>query len=231
MAVRLVTWNCCGSFAQKYAHLLDLDFDLTVVSECAPLPADTDTSSRGLTQLTQQPFPGTSKHLGVFARSPWRIEPVHGLSARPWLLPVRVTGPRSFVLLAFWAAEPRRFGSYTDQMARVIDDVLPAVEGEVVIAGDWNAPIPSSAAAHARNTAALAEHDLVDAFTTSRTAPDRLAEPTYFHWRKENQPFHIDHVFVPRAWAQGISLDIGTYDEWVASARSDHVPLVLDSLD
>ena len=68
----------------------------------------------------------------------------------------------------------------------------------------------------------------MSAFTAACGEVDPLMEPTFYHRWKAAQPFHIDHVFVPKEWTSGIQLSIGTYDEWVATKRSDHVPIVAD---
>lgn len=186
--VRLIAWNCCEKFAANYVHLRDLDFDIAVVAECAPIQPDAF-QVRGLTSSFVQPIPGSSKHLGVFAQDPWSVTPHPRISVAPWLLPMAVTGPFAFTILGFWGVEPRRFGSYPSQLRRVIDEVLPTVEGPVVLAGDFK--------------------------------PDAQG-------LRENQPFHIDHVFVPHEWSSQLSLTVGGYDQWIASRRSDHVPLVVD---
>ena len=60
---------------------------------------------------------------------------------------------------------------------------------------------------------------LKSAFTAARGKADPLAEPTYCHQWNAAQPFHIDHVFLPKEWTSGIQLSIGTYEEWVATKR------------
>jgi hypothetical protein len=224
--MRLIAWNCCEKFDANYVRLRDLDFDIAVIAECGPIQADA-LQFRGLTSGFVQPVPGSSKHLGVFAQDPWRVTPHPAISAAPWLLPMAVTGPLHFTMLGFWGVEPKRFGSYTSQLRRVIDDVLPTVEGPVVLAGDFNAPIATTRAAHAENVRRLKEHNLVSAFTATRPV-DAPLEPTYYRWLREDQPFHIDHVFVPEEWASQLSMTVGGYDRWIASRRSDHVPLLVD---
>ena len=225
--MRLVSWNCCGKFADNYLHLRELDFDVAVVAECSPCGAAPD-QDRGLTYAFVRPLLDGPKHLGIFAQEPWQVEPLPDIEPSPWLLPVRVTGPSDFTLLGFWGAEPKRFGSYTSPLRRVALDVLPTLEGPVVLAVDLNAPIESSAVAHAENVELLATHGLVSAFTSTRGRDAGHEEPTYYRWLRREHPFHIDHVFVPRPWAQGLTMSVGAFEEWIASKRSDHVPLVVD---
>jgi len=113
----------------------------------------------------------------------------------------------------------------------VVADVLPSIAGPVVLAGDLNAPIsstPADARRHANTVTQLAELGFVSAFTTSRGEIDPLTEPTLYHQRKLEQPFHIDHVFVSTDWTSGIEVAVGTFANWVATKRSDHVPIIVD---
>lgn len=235
--MRLIAWNCCERFDRNYAHLSGLDFDVAVITEAGPFEAGL-AQTRDLSSVMRLGVdqPEHTKHIAVMAQAPWRVEPLTlpDGALHPWVVAARVQGPVDFTVLAFWAlgrkwVEGRL--SYASQAGRVIDEVLPQLEGPVVLAGDFNAPIPSSSTdsrRHAANVVALAERGLVSAFTTARPGVDPLTEPTLFHQWKADQPFHIDHVFVPEVWTSGMTVSVGTFSDWVASRRSDHVPLVVD---
>ena len=178
--------------------------------------------------------PGHTKHIGVFAQDPWRVEPLPLVSTQPWVLPVKVKGPVDFTILAVWALGPEWVAnrlSYAAQAARVVAEVVPSIEGPVVLAGDLNAPIVSNLASvreHLVSVDRLEAFGLLSAFTAARGDTDPLTEPTLYHQWKAGRPFHIDHVFVPREWTSGINVSVGTYADWVATKRSDHVPVVVD---
>ncbi len=115
----------------------------------------------------------------------------------------------------------------------MVAEVIPSIDGPVVLAGDLNAPISSATAdarRHAHTVSELSARGLVSAFTLARGGVDPLTEPTLYHQRKLERPFHIDHIFVPAEWTRGIELSVGTYADWVATKRSDHVPIVVDLL-
>lgn len=235
--MRFIAWNCNERFGRNYLHLRDLDFDVAVVTECGPFEpglGEVREVSSVLKLAVDQPR--HTKHIGVLAREPWHVEPLPLVSSQPWLLPVRVTGPIDFTILAVWALGPEWVEhrlSYARQTARVITEVLPACEGPVVLAGDLNAPIasnPSGARQHADNVSRLTTHGLVSAFTAARGDADPLTEPTLYHQRRPDQPFHIDHIFIPKDWTSGIKLTVGSYAEWVSTKRSDHVPVTTELL-
>lgn len=233
--MRFVAWNCCEKFDRNYSHLRDLDFDVAVVCECGPFEARFG-DAREVTAVLKLAVdqPGQSKHIGVLARDPWRVEKLPVDQEQPWLLPVRVTGPIDFTVLAVWALGPEWVvgrPSYAAQTGRVISQTLPHLEGPVILAGDLNAPILSDSTStrlYAENVGRLLERGLVSAFTAARGETDPLAEPTYHHQWKAARPFHIDHVFLPKAWTHGLEVTVGTYEEWVATKRSDHVPIIVD---
>jgi hypothetical protein len=232
--MRLIAWNCNERFNRNYLHLRDLDFDVAVVTECGPFdPELTETRAVSSVLKLAVDQPGHTKHIGVLARDPWHVEPLPLVPNQPWVLPVKVTGPVDFTVLALWALGPTWVEglSYAAQTARVVAEVLPSIVGPVVLAGDLNAPIsstPADARRHTNTVSQLAALGLVSAFTTARGETDPLSEPTLYHQRKFEQPFHIDHIFVPTDWASGIEVTVGTYQEWVAAKRSDHVPIIVD---
>jgi len=230
--LRLVNWNCCEGFDRKYPVLRELDFDVAVVIESGPFEAGLE-QVRALSAISKLGVegPGHTKCIAVLAQAPWAVEQLPLRADHPWLLPVRVRGPASFTLLAFWALGPEWVPgrpSYVAQAERVIHEILPEIDGPVVLAGDFNAPVAASVATHRANVAALAERGLVSAFEAARPGSDPMDAPTLYHQWKREKPFHVDHVFVPKPWVADICLTIGGYDDWVATKRSDHVPVVVD---
>ena len=105
--MRLIAWNCSEGFGRKYRRLRDLDFDVSVVSECGPFEPEPE-EGRAVSSVLTLPvnLPGQGKHIGVLARAPWHVEPAASVPSQPWLLPVRITGPLDFTVLAVWALGP-----------------------------------------------------------------------------------------------------------------------------
>ncbi|MET0953467.1 MAG: endonuclease/exonuclease/phosphatase family protein [Aeromicrobium sp.] len=235
--MRIVAWNCHRRFAAKYPILRDLSFDVAVVSECGPFETGLD-QERALTYVMHRPagIANGDKHLGVFAQEPWALAPLDLGTDYPWCSAAAVTGPRPFTLLGIWTQGPAlmpRKPTYATQTRLLVDEVLPDLVGDVVLAGDFNAPASDKAEIerHAATVDALADHGLVSAFLATKGAEQVIAEPTYFHQWKEAMPFHIDHVFLPKTWSADLAVSVGSYAEWVATGRSDHVPMVVDIAD
>lgn len=233
--MRLVAWNCNQGFDRKYPLLREFGFDVAVVCECGPATPDLG-QVRSLTQVTRPAFDtaGYKKCIGVFAQDPWTVHQLPVVDDMPWLLPVRVEGPTEFTLLAHWALSPDKLegvATYVEQTRRVIDEVVPTIDGPAVLAGDFNAGAPSglaSAARHIENAAVLEEQGLVSAYTTAHSDRDPRDEPTlYWMWDREKR-YHCDHIFLPEDWTHDLSVTVGSYEEWTEARVSDHVPVVAE---
>lgn len=229
--MRLATWNSCLKFARNLPHLLDLDVDVAVVCEAQPLGTwPTTADGRTVVGLTR-PVGYEVKHLAVLAREPWTVRPhPDTATAPPWTLPVVVDGPRSFTLVGAWTVQMSGWPDYVPQIAQALEWVVERGGEDVVVAGDLNAPIASSQKAYDVVVEQYTGMGLVDAYRGARGLGlgDAPPEPTYFHHWKRDRPFHIDHVLLPTTWAQGAVVQVGDYETWVASKRSDHVPVVVD---
>jgi hypothetical protein len=242
--VRIVTWNCREGFARKWPFLADLDFDVAVVQECGPLEPRLD-EVREVTQVMRCPLPGGRKHFGALARGPWRVDPlpIEEATTMPWLVPVAVTGPVSFTLLSVWAQTPPP--DYEAQTRRVATEVIPILDGPIVLAGDLNAPGHSgtrSLRRYLETADVLEKAGLVNAFTSARrmtpreahadVAEDRpspaLSEPTHYHLGRPDRQWHIDHINLPKEWAASARTTISSYADWIANGLSDHVPVIVD---
>jgi exodeoxyribonuclease-3 len=156
-----------------------------------------------------------------------------------WVAPIDVRGPATFTLIAVWAYGPRAtefhpsepHTSQVQQAMRVYAPLFEAVPA--VFAGDFNNNVNwdrGKPADWAATVQRLGEAGLVSAYHESRRIPHgREPEPTLY-WRdrrRDGPTFHIDFCFVPLAWSIA-SVEVGAFDEWVATGLSDHVPLVVD---
>jgi len=224
-ALRLLAWNCCrGPLATKLAAINALAVDLAVVPECPRLP-DIPGSTLWF---------GANRHggLGVIAKPPWRIAPLGSWVTPPqWLRPMRVTGPLSFLLWAVWACND---GSqrYVRGIHRALDLSAHWFErGPVVFLGDFNShslwdrnhPRDRNHSALVRRLEALG---LASSYHYYHAEPHGSETvPTFFEYRHQHRPYHIDYCFLPASWAPWISsVTVGAHDNW--SARSDHMPLL-----
>ena len=52
---------------------------------------------------------------------------------------------------------------------------------------------------------------------------------TYFHRRTASVGWHIDYVLIHESRLESVlNAEVGSYEDWVATGLSDHVPLIVD---
>ena len=147
------------------------------------------------------------------------------------VLPAQVTGPLAFTVVGVWTQpEP----SDVEHLLRGIDALRPHLpEGPLVVMGDFNSNTrwdrPGTPQKnHARLVQTLAEefglHSAYHYVHGVEHGQER--HPTHYFQFREDQPFHIDYVFVPREWADRLTrVDVGTFEDW---PTSDHRPLLVE---
>jgi len=203
--------------------------DIAVVQECSKKSVD-DLRSHGLSGLWFGANP--NKGLAVFCRRGLRLQAVDKPFGK-WVVPVRVHGSVDFNLLAIWACPvgTRRADNYIGQVHRFLvehDDWFGT--RPVVAAGDFNSNSQWDENRPGRNHTEVVRlfegHGLVSAYHTHHGERQGAeTRPTYYFYRHQDKPFHIDYVFVPKRWRLK-SVEVGTFREW--GHLSDHVPVVVD---
>jgi exonuclease III len=183
-----------------------------------------------------------NKGLGVIAAKPWSLE---AASLRPrtprqkWIAPVKVRGPRDFLLLCVWACPVgnQREKNYVGQIHEAIvrHPHWFAPGNPTVICGDFNSnkifDPGRKKRSHSTVVRLLAERGIASAyhhfFTEDHGAETR---PTYYFWHRQERCFHFDYIFLPHSWMGRVTdFHVGAFDKW--RAASDHVPLVADIAD
>jgi exodeoxyribonuclease-3 len=240
--MRLVAWNCNMALHRKLDALLALRPDLAVISECAA-PARL-AEKIDMARLDSEPVwvgANRDKGLAVFAFNGYRAQLTADYrSSLRFIAPVRITGPVNFNLLAVWAQNfsagirrKRQPGPFRLALSHYWDFLSAA---PAIAAGDFNNNYywdkPGYLINHSYAVAALERHGLVSAYHWARgEAQGAETEPTHY-WRdrrKDGPTYHIDYIFLPRAWAGGMrELRVGDFENWCGNGLSDHVPVVAD---
>ena len=236
--MRIVAWNCRGGFHGKLDRLLDLKPDIAVISECARPEVLREKS--GCTAFSVPPvWTGKHTHYGLavffFGDAAGSIHNVIA-SDLPGILPVEVTAPRRFNLLAVCAptGTPKADPGSVRRSLDVYRDFLTG--GEAVLAGDFNHNVrwdKPGWASNFRETADILEgRGLLSAYHAATGEEfGKESAYTYYHAPQNQAPYHIDYIFAPRAWKEEFRLCVGSREDWIDSRLSDHVPIVLDIAD
>jgi len=244
--VRLVAWNCAGGLhlPRKYKPLLALGPHIAVISECAE-PSILARKFDRMPDFSAAPVwaggdPDSHHGLAVFFfNGAGGVR--HGKFAPElqWLLPVEVSAPRRFNLLAVLTGTAGLHKAEPGTLRKGLEFYRQFLtEEDAVIAGDfsnnaaWNR---GRACNHGRAVETLEGYGLVSAYhAKTGEVQGQESVKTFYRWYREEQGHHIDHIFMPHAWTKpGFCLEVGSFDDWVRkppaeTRRSDHAPLVVD---
>ena len=224
--MRIVAWNCCrGPFARKIAALDTLRPDLSIIAEALQPTEESD-------QLLW--FPSNASKLGIQVRASgsYRLERLKTADLPNCVVPVRVSGPARFNLLAVWTwPSPSYIKAFVNGLAAYAELLQ---SGPAVVAGDFNGN-PAFDKPRQRIKwwtdafSGLEDAGLVSAYHHAyNVAYGKELHPTHLFLRKPERPFHIDFCFLPGAWAdKKLEVRVVSGPEW--SSLSDHFPLLVDT--
>ncbi|MBK1826885.1 endonuclease/exonuclease/phosphatase family protein [Haloferula rosea] len=136
-----------------------------------------------------------------------------------------------FQVLAIWS-KPRK--TYVQNVLSILDQFEEFIHRRpTVVLGDFNAN-PTFDAGNAKHSKFHHIEERMNAVGLISAYHQYFGEPfgaesrasIYWMW-KENKPFHIDYVFVPKTWSHHITrVDVGDYNSW--KSLSDHRPLSVE---
>jgi endonuclease/exonuclease/phosphatase family metal-dependent hydrolase len=157
-----------------------------------------------------------------------RLSPDYDPALR-FAVPVEVIlGTREFNLLAVWVqSDPVH---YVPNLLEILAHYGPFLaRGPSVVAGDFNAnpcfDVRNPKHLFGSLSKSLGELGLCSAYHefTGETHGKEASPTFYFHHHRES-PYHLDYVYLPRAWAGSIeAVDVGSFDDF--SGLSDHRPV------
>jgi hypothetical protein len=224
--MRILTWNCNrGPAAKKLPLIGPLNPTISILQEC-PRPKEEDRSTLWF---------GDDPHRGitVTATSGYSVSTIPVREVPRYTVPIQVTGPMSFLLLAVWAKTDLNF-HYVKGIIRGVECYADLIAAQpTVIAGDFNSnkiwdykrPSHLNHSGLVRNLDALGLVSAYHHFHGEEQGAE--SSPTLHMLKDRGRPYHIDYCFVPKSWTAHIrSVDIGTYEAWIK--YSDHCPLVVD---
>lgn len=232
--VRLVVWNCCSGGAGKWGWVEQLDADVAVICEG---PRDSPRPNPTLLEpAVAWHSAGHLDHKHVAIGSSRRA--LEGIAAREgqgrWAVAAHLgVGPD---ILGIWSCPPAPSrASYAASVTATLSawaDVL--ADGQMIVAGDFNVGFPIArevqtqyARKLVRTWEALGLVSVYHAFFDAVMGQE--SRPTFFDERRRQLGWHIDYVLIHREQVHRVrSVELGDYWEWVASGRSDHIPLIVD---
>jgi len=230
----MVVWNCRMGLARKLDALLELRPDVAILPEAGDQSrlSTSVLKAHGLSYV----WIGRNhtKGLGVLVRAPYQLTAAPDLdSSLEWVLPLRITGPMSFTLLAVWAMNHRASNKKPGEgQLRQVDRAIDLFEnalraGPLVVAGDFNNAVhwdrrgrPDAPGNFAVTAGRLESLGLVSAYHATRGVDFGAERDPTIYWQSntiDGPTFHIDYCFVPAAWTDHIRVDVGAFADWVGT--------------
>ena len=234
--MRLISWNChFGGFEkEKIEAVLPLKPDVLVVPECEQVENSSTRHWIG---------DETGFGLAIYTFGDYRLSPLDAPDPNIRLvLPFKISNDKTdFTLFAVWTKDNKNV-SYVMQTWNALQKYEKHLADErVVLAGDFNSTPKVKPDSESRDAEGKAvDHNRIVEFLAAKGIHsvyhwhvDELhgeeTQPTYYHQWKQEQPFHLDYCFASDALAKCVkNVEVGAYDDWVQSKRSDHVPLIVD---
>jgi hypothetical protein len=229
--MRILVWNLNMAAHRKIGLLQQLAPDLAILPECAA-PEVIVAKCPEFT-FTDAQWVERSRHkgLGVFSFGNVRLARSSSFDPRfEVFLPLRVSGPVCFHLLAVWVLNFRPTSDLTMPDAlRFYRRFLS--RRDAVVAGDFNNSVFWDRSgkwtnfvdiAHTLSTLGLAS--AYHAVTGESFGQERQA--TLWFLKRPHQQYHIDYCFIPTTWvSRSLSVRVGHHKEWLR--HSDHAPLLV----
>ena len=233
--MKLVSWNCGGSFRTKYRSLDLFDADVWIIQECEnpSLYPESELCSR----FQQYLWIGDNRHkgLGVFSCQGQRLEALdwsdlyqdHKLR---YFLPCILD--QNLNILAVWTHRNNSptFG-YIGQFWKYLQTNGSNFQN-ILIAGDFNSNVRWDLWDrwwnHSDVVRYLEDRGIVSLYhRMAQEAQGQESKPTFFLHKNSAKPYHIDYYFASREIAsQCRRLEIGKFSDWIH--LSDHCPIFVD---
>lgn len=227
--MRLVTWNCkTGGYRTKSEAIAALKPHVAVVQEVEPLTTlagQVQPSCRFWKQHPSSPKLG----VGVFGYAGVTIDSVDLADPMAFARYRVVTASTTFQLIALWTLKTSSLNTSYRQAHEGIEQHADWIsQAPTVILGDFNNNVTFKYYGWSRLTELMDSIGLASAYHHIASEEfGRESRPTYYHYRDQSRPFHIDFCFVPKIWLKRIrSVEVGDFDNW--GAHSDHMPIIVD---
>jgi len=233
--MKIITWNCNMAFRKKADVILAYEPDILIVPECECI------EKLVFGQDIQKPSDilwfGANQHKGLAILSYNNLKLTLLDDHNPafqMIVPISVTGDGiDFNLFAVWAYNPNDpDGRYVEQVWKAIhhyDNLLSAKT--TILAGDFNSNTiwdrKRRAGNHTNVVKYLEERGIHSAYHIYHDQiQGKEAQPTFYLYKHQNKPYHLDYCFVSAHIAKGLrSVEVGEHAYW--TKYSDHVPVMV----
>lgn len=217
--MKIISWNCCGKFREKFSAIQKEDADIYVIQECEN-PEKYKAAFQDFLATYIWHGEKDNKGLGIF------VKPHISIEKNDWLtyclrhfISVKINN--DFDLLGVWACEPYIAEYYIYQNIN-----FDFYNQNTIIIGDFNSNAIWDKKHEVRtHTAVINElltKNLVSAYhhVTGEQAGCET-QPTFYLYRHDNKKYHIDYCFIDPTRIKKFQILNST--DWLQ--YSDHLPI------
>lgn len=225
--MKVVSWNACCKFREKYKEIAKLDADIYVIQECENPATCKDEEYREFVKNHIWKGDLNYKGLMVFTTKPdVKLELLDWPGwERKHFIPVRVND--HFTLVGSWACIP-----YCVELHDWVTDTLREIAEDTVIIGDLNSNVkldPSfmKNGKSFRSVLELLEPlGLKDMWTHHHNEEaGKESVPTFYLYRHLDKPDHLDHCIA----SPNVVKSIKIHARWEWLQLSDHLPIEIET--
>ena len=221
--MRVVSWNCCGKFREKYNVLSRIKADIYVVQECENpekyIKSDYFEFASNYLWIGDNP----NKGLGIFAINNIKLEKnIWDTYCLRHFLSVSIND--EFDLLGVWACKPYIQEFYIYQFINELK-----FNKNTVIIGDFNSNAiwdrKQDKRTHSAVVEKFAQKGLFSAYhLLNDIEHGKENDPTFYLYRDLNRGYHIDYAFAGKNRIN--NFEIAKENFWLE--YSDHKPIILE---
>ncbi len=227
--MKIVSWNACCKFREKYKDIEALDADIYVIQECENPATCKDKS---YCEFVKNGFwKGKYNYKGVMiftTKENVKLEILDwGRDDKRYFIPVRVND--SFTIVASWACDP-----YCEELQDWVDVTINYLNEETIIIGDLNSNI-SLDPPHIKKANKsfgqvldiLKPKGIFDIWThLKKEEGGKESVPTFYLYRHLDKPLHLDHCLASPKIVQSMTI----HARWQWLALSDHLPIEVETI-
>ena len=223
--MKIVSWNCCEKFREKYQFILKQEADIYVIQECENPAEYGDEKYKDLFKNGFWTGGIKYKGVGIFSLNPdIKLERLDWPGQdKQYFIPVNVNDELNVV--AVWSCKP-----YCEMFFDYFQDVQNYLNSKVLMIGDFNSNLVldehhSSKKSWGTCVELLNEKGLVDVYNDLTGEKEgKEKKPTFFLTRHLDKPFHFDRCVAAKGKVK--KFDILTNYQWLS--RSDHLPIIVE---
>lgn len=220
--MKILSWNCCGKFREKFKHIVNIDADIFVIQECENPALTKCDEYKGFAKNHIWIGNNKNKGLGIFYKNGISLKKKNWDSyCLRYFLPVRINN--CFDLLCVWACERYIEEYYVYQSIH-----KKKFTKDMVIIGDFNSNSIWDNKHHDRDHSNVVKElemlGLSSAYHfVSGCHQGKEKDMTFYLYRHTDKGYHIDYAFANKEKIEDFNILDST--EWLKV--SDHNPILL----